>query len=76
MAPVQNPTVLFNSIPKGKPTPETLKYDTSQTIDLDQALNGGLIIQLVTVSVDPYMRGRMRPAEIKSYSPAFPLHKP
>lgn len=76
MSPVSNPAILFNSIPKGEPTEENFKYDTSQTIDLDQDLKGGLIIKLLCCSVDPYMRGRMRPAETKSYSPAFELGKP
>jgi NADPH-dependent curcumin reductase CurA len=72
-----NAQLLFNSIPKGEPTPETFKYDTENTIDLEQKLeNGACIVKVICVSLDPYMRGRMRPAEVKSYSPAFELHKP
>ncbi|KAJ9108580.1 hypothetical protein QFC19_002296 [Naganishia cerealis] len=72
-----NAQLLFNAIPKGEPTSDSFKYDTSSTIDLEQELsNGASIVKLICVSLDPYMRGRMRPAEIKSYSPAFELHKP
>jgi NADPH-dependent curcumin reductase CurA len=72
-----NAQLIFNSIPKGEPTAETFKYNTENTIDLDQKLaDGAYIIKIICVSLDPYMRGRMRPAEVKSYSPAFDLHKP
>lgn len=72
-----NAQLLFNAIPKGEPTPDTFKYDTENTIDLEQNLsNGACIVKTIVVSLDPYMRGRMRPAEVKSYSPAFELHKP
>jgi len=43
-------------------------YDDKQTIDVDEvALNGGFLVRTLVLSVDPYMRGRMRPAEQKSY---------
>ncbi|GHJ90132.1 hypothetical protein NliqN6_6534 [Naganishia liquefaciens] len=72
-----NAQLLFNAIPKGEPTPETFKYNTENTIDLEQKLSdGACIVKVIVVSLDPYMRGRMRPAEVKSYSPAFELHKP
>lgn len=72
-----NAQLIFNQIPQGEPTPETFKYNTENTIDLEQKLeNGAYIVKLICVSLDPYMRGRMRPAHIKSYSPAFELHKP
>ncbi|KAI5451086.1 hypothetical protein NCC49_001964 [Naganishia albida] len=72
-----NAQLIFNAIPKGEPTAETFKFNTDNTIDLDQKLaDGAYIIKIICVSLDPYMRGRMRPAEVKSYSPAFDLHKP
>lgn len=52
-------------------------YDTSETIDPDTVpLNGGFLVKLLDTSVDPYMRGRMRPASVKSYVPAFEVGKP
>src|SRR5690606_16464946 len=37
---------------------------------------GGVTLQNLYASFDPYMRGRMRDPKIKSYSPAFQLNKP
>ncbi|KAJ7160317.1 alcohol dehydrogenase [Mycena filopes] len=78
MAPITNGRVLFNAVPKDFPIPgETTVYDTSETIDLETVpLNGGVLIKVLVLSVDPYMRGRLRPAEVKSYMPAFVLGKP
>lgn len=42
------------------------------TIDLDASLaEGEFIVKTLVLSVDPYMRGRMRAPEKKSYSPPF-----
>ncbi|KAJ7478372.1 hypothetical protein FB451DRAFT_1131650 [Mycena latifolia] len=78
MAPTTNARVLFAAIPKDFPVPgETTVYDTSQTIDLEGApLNGGFLIKTLVLSVDPYMRGRMRNPEVKSYSDPFILGAP
>jgi NADPH-dependent curcumin reductase CurA len=52
-------------------------YDDSQIIDPDTVpLNGGYLVKVLELSIDPYLRGRMRPAEVKSYFPAFTLGKP
>ncbi|KAF4617604.1 hypothetical protein D9613_006281 [Agrocybe pediades] len=76
--PVVNGRVLFNSIPEGFPVPgESTVYDASQTIDLENVpLNGGFLIKTLELSIDPYMRSRMRSAEIKSYTPPFTLGEP
>lgn len=60
MAPVTNGRHLFNEIPSGYPIPgQTTVYDVSQTIDLENvALDGGLLLKTLVVSVDPYLRGR------------------
>ncbi|KAJ6528264.1 hypothetical protein DFH09DRAFT_161430 [Mycena vulgaris] len=75
MAPTTNGRVLFAAIPKDYPIPgETTVYDTTQTIDLGGApLNGGFLIKTLVLSIDPYLRGRMRKPEIESYMPAFLL---
>ncbi|KAG9096882.1 hypothetical protein FRC07_010865, partial [Ceratobasidium sp. 392] len=77
MAPVKNGRLIFNSIPKDYPVPgETTVYDTSEEIDLDNvALDGGILVKALYLSVDPYFRGRMRDPSIKSYSAAFTLGK-
>ena len=52
-------------------------YDTTETIDPDTVpLDGGVLIETLELSIDPYMRGRMRPASVKSYVAAFEIGKP
>ncbi|GAA6006453.1 hypothetical protein JCM10207_004939 [Rhodosporidiobolus poonsookiae] len=74
---VPNPTVIFNSIPKGYPKPgETLKK-VDKEIDLDASLDAGsVLVKLVCLSLDPYLRGRMREEGTESYVPAFKLGEP
>ena len=50
-------------------------YDDSQTIDLETVpLEGGFLVKVLVLSVDPYMRGRMRAPSKSSYSVSvFPL---
>lgn len=77
MSPISNPSVIFNELPQGEPTLETLKLDESAQIDIDSDLQDNeIILKLVSVSIDPYMRGRMREESVKSYSPPFALKKP
>ena len=53
----------------GYPEPgKTTVYDDSQSIDLENVgLNGGFLAKTLVLSIDPYMRGRMRDPGIKSY---------
>ncbi|KAJ7482969.1 hypothetical protein B0H11DRAFT_1208640 [Mycena galericulata] len=78
MPPVTNARVLFNAIPEDYPIPgKTIVYDTTQSIDLETVpLKGGILIKVLVLSVDPYMRLRLRAPEIKSYLPAFVLGEP
>lgn len=78
MAPVNNGRALFNSVPEGFPEPgKTIVYDSTETIDLESvALNGGLLVKTLELSIDPYMRGRMREPSKKSYNDAFTIGKP
>ena len=56
----------------GYPEPgKTTVYDTTEMIDLQTVvLNGGILIKTLELSIDPYIRERMRSRapEIKSYS--------
>ncbi|PPQ83872.1 hypothetical protein CVT24_006412 [Panaeolus cyanescens] len=78
MSPIPNPRILFNHIPEGFPEiDKTLIYDTTQTIDIDNvSLDGGFLVKTLDLSIDPYMRGRMRDPAIDSYLPAYPLGQP
>ncbi|GES62321.1 oxidoreductase, zinc-binding dehydrogenase family [Aspergillus terreus] len=74
---MSNKALVFKKIPQGYPVPgehiviEQASYDANTP-----APENGVVLQSLYTSFDPYMRGRMRPAETKSYSPAFPLNKP
>ncbi|KAG8213901.1 hypothetical protein J3R82DRAFT_10646 [Butyriboletus roseoflavus] len=88
MAPITNARQIFNEIPTGwssssgqfgYPIPgRTVVYDTGQTIDLENVpLRGGILLKTLILSIDPYMRGRMRdPTITDSYIPAFQLGQP
>lgn len=69
MAAITNGRVIFKSIPEGFPEPcKTVMYDTSETIDLDVTpLHGGFLVKTLELSIDPYMRGRMRPPQTENY---------
>ncbi|OOQ87773.1 Zinc-type alcohol dehydrogenase-like protein PB24D3.08c [Penicillium brasilianum] len=72
-----NKALVFKEIPQGYPVPgqhlavEAATYDANVAAPAD-----GVVIQSLYTSFDPYMRGRMRPAEVKSYAPAFDLNQP
>lgn len=75
---IRNAAVIFAKIPSGHPEAgKHVKYVDDRTIDLDNVnTQGGVVTKNLVVSIDPYMRGRMRSAEKKSYSPAFELNQP
>lgn len=74
---VQMKALIFKSIPKGVPVPDQDLATETREFDLDQAPPpGGLLLKSYYASFDPYLRGRMRAPEVKSYSPAFPLGEP
>lgn len=69
-----NSRVIFAAIPVGNALDGVLKYLDDETIDIDNALlNGGILVKVVALSVDPYMRNRMRPVEEVGDMPAFEL---
>ncbi|KAI0649882.1 NAD-P-binding protein [Trametes meyenii] len=78
MSPVKNGRYLFNEIPTGFPEPgKTMIYDDSQTIDIDTVpLNGGFLVKVLVLSIDPFLRGKMRDPSIESYATAFVLGEP
>lgn len=72
-----NKSLIFKKIPQGYPVPgehltvEAASYDANVA-----APANGVVLQSLYTSYDPYMRGRMRPADVPSYAPAFHLGKP
>ena len=64
--------VFLKQFPKGLPRQEDFII---RDIDVGAPGEGEVLLRPVWMSVDPYMRGRMRP-EIKSYIPPFSLDAP
>uniref|UniRef100_A0A0W0GAY4 Enoyl reductase (ER) domain-containing protein n=1 Tax=Moniliophthora roreri TaxID=221103 RepID=A0A0W0GAY4_MONRR len=77
MTPVRNARVVFAEVPDDSAYPEpgkTIVYDSTPTIDLENVpLNGGFLLKTLVLSVDPYMRGRMRPGPT-GYTVGQPIH--
>ncbi|KAF8883614.1 alcohol dehydrogenase [Gymnopilus junonius] len=75
MAPLTNGRVFFNAYPEGYPVPgKTTVYDATETIDLDTVpLNGGFLLKTLELSIDPYMRGRMRPLNKTMYAAPYEI---
>lgn len=74
--PTSNKTFIFKKVPNGFPVAGEHLVTEDRPIDLDAVPQGGLVVKNLVASYDPYMRGRMRDASIKSYSPAFELDGP
>lgn len=64
--------IFLKAFPQGMPTPDLFEI---RDYEAPEPKDGELQIRAVWMSVDPYMRGRMRP-DIKSYIPPFTLDKP
>jgi NADPH-dependent curcumin reductase CurA len=72
-----NKTLIFKKIPTGLPVPGEHLAVEDRPIDLNEAPpSGGLVVQVLYASYDPYLRGKMRDPKIKSYSPAFEPGEP
>lgn len=64
-------TILLEKRPIGKPQLSDFKFVTNE---VENIVDGELLLKTTYVSVDPYLRGRMN--DTKSYTPPFELHKP
>ncbi|OAA36672.1 NADP-dependent leukotriene B4 12-hydroxydehydrogenase [Metarhizium rileyi] len=73
---VSNKTLVYKQVPKGFPVPGQDLVVETREIDLENAPKGGLIIEILYASFDPYLRPKMRDPSIKSYSPAFVPNDP
>ncbi|KAI7593481.1 hypothetical protein KC346_g15836, partial [Hortaea werneckii] len=74
---VQNKALIYADHPTGFPEAGKHLKIESRDFDTNQAPPaGGITVKVHYVSFDPYQRGRMRPAETKSYAPPFEQGKP
>ncbi|KAG0242776.1 hypothetical protein BGW41_003452 [Actinomortierella wolfii] len=71
-----NTYVYYVKVPTEFPIPGehlVVKHDDNFQPSLN---DGDVLLRNLYISLDPYMRGRMRDPSIKSYSPAYELNKP
>ncbi|RYP40130.1 hypothetical protein DL767_001845 [Monosporascus sp. MG133] len=74
---MRNKTLIFKAIPTGLPEPGKHLAVEDRGFDADAAPPaGGLTVEILYASFDPYLRGKMRDPSVKSYSPAFALGGP
>ncbi|KAI1073624.1 NAD(P)-binding protein [Whalleya microplaca] len=73
---VANKSLIFKKIPSGNIVPGEHLVVEERPFDLNAVPFGGLVVELLSASFDPYMRSKMRDAKIWSYEPAFPLNEP
>ncbi|KAI8098466.1 uncharacterized protein BX664DRAFT_318774 [Halteromyces radiatus] len=74
---VTNTQVIFSKVPTTYPVVGEHVTVKKSEFDLDAPLaEGEFILKTLVLSVDPYMRGRMRDASTKSYSPPFLIDQP
>lgn len=66
MTEMKSREIRLKAYPDGLPTAETFEFCD---VDVPEPKDGEFVVRNVYMSVDPYMRGRMRPA--KSYVAAF-----
>lgn len=64
--------IFLTSYPSGLPSASNFE---TRTVETPAPRDGELSMRTVWMSVDPYMRGRMRP-DVKSYVPPFALDQP
>ncbi|KAM5360083.1 hypothetical protein ACJZ2D_013994 [Fusarium nematophilum] len=73
----QNKTLIFKKVPTGLPVAGEHLAVEDRPIDLNEAAPaGGVVVEILYASYDPYLRGKMRPAGTKSYSPPFDIDGP
>ena len=75
-----NKTLIFKKVPSGLPVAgEHLVVEDRADPSFSPsspAPKGGLVLSVLYASYDPYLRGKMRPTNVKSYSPALELDSP
>ncbi|KAE8410636.1 hypothetical protein BDV36DRAFT_302572 [Aspergillus pseudocaelatus] len=76
---MSNKALIFKQLPATNTYPfpgQDLTVETAAYGANVAAPENGVVIQSLYTSFDPYMRGRMCPADVESYAPAFNLNSP
>ena len=70
-----NKALIFKKVPQVIPIPgKDLTIEPVAGTAHDEAPVNGILVKCLYSSFDPYLRGRMRPVELKSYYSAFQLN--
>lgn len=72
----QNKTLIYKKIPTGLPVAGKHLIIEDHPVDINKAPQGGIVLEILYTSFDPYLRGKIRNASVKSYSPAFEINHP
>ncbi len=72
MSAVKSDAIFLKAYPTGAPTADLFEV---RDVEIGRTGDGEVLLRTVWMSVDPYMRGRMRP-DVKSYIPPFSLDAP
>ncbi|CAG8527036.1 30702_t:CDS:2 [Gigaspora margarita] len=72
-----NKSIIFKAVPDGYPVVGEHMELVTKEIDIENfSLNDGdILVKNHYISLDPYMRGKMRHPDVKSYTPAFEIGK-
>lgn len=74
---VDNKTVIFKKVPEGLPVPGEHIVVETRAFDLDAVPSGGLVVEVLSLSLDPYLRYRMRrPDDPAPFADPFVLNEP
>ncbi|KAG8733472.1 hypothetical protein FRC10_012326 [Ceratobasidium sp. 414] len=76
MAPINNVSAIFNEIPQG-PLDDKTVITKVESIDLATAqLNGGMLVKMLYLSVEAYLRAMMRPPSAGTGVPTYTIGSP
>ncbi|KAI1634243.1 hypothetical protein F4809DRAFT_652020 [Biscogniauxia mediterranea] len=68
---VSNKTLIFNKIPSGLPVAGEHLVVEDRPLDISAPPPGGLVVEILSISLDPYLRIRMRDPSTPGFVPAF-----
>ena len=71
---VKNGKLVYVKHPEGHYQPGVHSKYIEEELDTDAVpLNGGVLVRLIAMSSDPYMRYRLREVDVPMFAPAIPL---
>lgn len=77
MAPVPNKSLIYKEVPTGYVEAGKHVVVEERPLDLDAAdLQGGILVKVLYISCDPYLRILMRGPDVKSFGLPMPIDQP